>query len=175
MGVVALVAIGGVALLLRPAPTPALAQAPDFTLPVAWGAASPSSPTGHLSLRALRGHPTVLTFFTPACTGCVQQLPVLHQALQDYRSQGLRVVGIDMGGDSLDTAHAFGQAKGVPFPVVIDAGLGTAQRYQVPADPTTFFLDAQGHIRGQYPGPVDQAAMRNGLAQAGVPMPGGSL
>jgi len=79
------------------------------------------------SLNALRGHPTVLTFFTPACTGCVQQLPALTKALGDDRSRSLTVVGVDMGGDPLDVAHAFAQAHHVPFPILIDPGQAVAQ------------------------------------------------
>jgi protein SCO1/2 len=34
--------------------------------------------------------------------------------------------------------------------------------------PTSFFLDAQGRLRGQYVGPLDRQTVRDGLAQAGA-------
>jgi protein SCO1/2 len=54
------------------------------------------------------------------------------------------------------------------LPLVLDAHQEVAWRYDVGGWPTSFFLDAQGRVRGQYVGPLDRPTVRVGLAQAGA-------
>jgi cytochrome c biogenesis protein CcmG, thiol:disulfide interchange protein DsbE len=146
-----LAAILAIGLVLRPAPAVRSAPlAPDFTLPAASGA------RGTLALRALRGHPVLLNFFNTKCPPCIEEMPVLRQTARVYRALGVVVLGVATGGDTVASARQFAAAQHLPYPVVVDEHQDVAWRYDVGGWPTSFFLDAQGRLRGQYIGPLDR-------------------
>lgn len=162
VGVLLAAIIVGLGLALRPAPAESAPLAPDFTLPAASGA------HGDLSLRTLRGHPVLLNFFNTQCGPCLDEMPRLRQAAQAYRSRGVVVLGVATGGDTVETARRLAAAVHLPYPVVADVHQAVAWNYNVGGWPTTFFVDKQGHLRGQYWGAMDAATIRDGLAQAGA-------
>jgi cytochrome oxidase Cu insertion factor (SCO1/SenC/PrrC family) len=153
----------GLGLLLRPAlTTRSTPLAPDFTLPAVAGG------RGSLALHSLRGHAVLLNFFNSQCPPCIDEMPLLRQTAQAYRAQGVIVLGVATGGDTLDSARQFAMAQHLSYPVAVDAHQDVAWRYDVGGWPTSFFLDAQGRLRGQYVGPLDRQTVRDGLAQAGA-------
>jgi cytochrome oxidase Cu insertion factor (SCO1/SenC/PrrC family) len=154
-------AIAGMTLVLEPASTAVDSRpAADFTLPVAVGLRTT------LSLHDLRGHAVLLNFFNSQCPPCIQEMPTLRQTAQAYRTKGVIVLGVATGGDTVTTARAFARAQHVSFPVVTDDRQDVAWRYLVTGWPTSFFLDAQGRLRGRFDGPMDRQTVRAGLAQA---------
>jgi protein SCO1 len=161
-GLALLLAVG---FLLVPRPVPqasAAPLAPDFTLPaVAHGQRT-------LALRALRGHPVLLNFFNSQCAPCLQELPMLRQAAATYRARGVIVLGVATGGDSLSTAREFARAARLSYPIAVDEHQAVSWQYDVSAWPTSFFIDPQGRLSGQYVGPLDGETVRDGLAQAGA-------
>ena len=160
--VVLLLAVVGVGLALQPGTAQGAPPAPDFTLPFASGG------HGALALHTLRGHPVLLNFFNTQCPPCLDEMPVLQRAARTYGPHGVVVLGVATGGDTVATARQFAAADHLPYRVVADEHQAVAWRYNVAGWPTTFFLDAQGRLRGQVAGPLDARAIRNGLAQAGA-------
>ncbi len=160
--VLGLAAVVGIGFALRPAPALSAPPAPTFTLPFASGG------HGALSLRALRGRPVLLNFFNTQCDACLAELPTLRRAARTYGGHHVVVLGVATGGDTVDTARQFAADAHLSYPIVADTHQDVAWRYMVAGWPTTFFLDAQGRVRGQYTGAMDAAAVRNGLAQAGA-------
>lgn len=162
--ILGLAALVGIGLALRPsAPVQSAPLAPDFSLPVTWGA-----PRTTLALSALRGHPVLLNFFNSTCPPCIAEMPVLRQTARLYRANGLVVLGVATGGDTTATARAFAAAQHLPYVVVVDQHQDVAWRYGVWGWPTSFFVDAQGRVQGQSIGPLDARTMRGGLAQIGA-------
>ena len=158
-----LASILGIGLVLRPAPAVQGAPlAPDFTLPAAVGA------HGMLALHALRGHTVLLNFFNTPCPPCIAEMPVLRQTAQAYPAQRVIVLGVATGGDTIASTRQCAAAQHLLYPVVVDAHQDVAWRYDVGGWPTSFFLDAQGRLRGQYVGPLDRQTVRDGLARAGA-------
>ena len=92
---------------------------------------------------------------------------MLRQTARAYRALGVVVLGVATGGDTVASARQFAAAQHLSYPVVVDEHQGVAWRYDVGGWPTSFFLDAQGRLRGQYIGPLDRQTVRDGLAQAG--------
>lgn len=154
-------AVVGSLLVLWPAgPAQSAPPAPDFRLPtVAQGA---------LALHALRGHAVLLNFFNSHCPPCIAEMPVLRQIARAYQRQGVVVLGVATGGDTVATARQFAKAQHLTYPFVVDEHQDVVWRYDVAGWPTSFFLDAQGRLRGQYVGPLDAQTVRDGLAQAGA-------
>jgi cytochrome c biogenesis protein CcmG, thiol:disulfide interchange protein DsbE len=161
--VAAVVILLAVALFPRSEPsTQGSTSAPNFTLPAVAGT------PGMLALDSLHGHPVLLNFFNSDCIPCTQEMPLLRRTAARYKKQGLVIVGVATGGDSRASALRFAKNKHLDFPVVVDEHQDVAWRYQVVGWPTSFFLDAQGHLRGQFAGPLDAANLRDGLAAAGA-------
>lgn len=136
--------------------------APNFTLPAVTGT------SGTLALDSLHGHPVLLNFFNSDCIPCIQEMPLLRRTAARYKKQGLVIVGVATGGDSRASALRFAKHQQLDFPVVVDEHQAVAWRYQVVGWPTSFFLDAAGHLRGQLAGPLDTTSLRDGLAAAGA-------
>jgi len=150
-------------LTLRPAPVAqARPLAPDFSLPMAAGG------HGVLTLHDLRGHPVLLNFFNTQCPPCIAEMPTLRHTARAYHGDGVTVLGVATGGDTVATARRFAATYHLSYPVVADAHQDIAWRYNVGGWPTSLFLDARGRLRGQYVGPLDDQTVRDGLAQAGA-------
>jgi len=167
---VALVVAVSIGLTLRPRAAPAAQSspmAPDFSLPVVSNGDFHVSRGGTLTLRALRGRPVLLSFFLSTCGPCLDELPLLRQAEQLYRVQGLVVVGVATLGDTEAAVRQLVRAAHLTYPVVMD-NQGTAWQYGVAAVPTSVFVDARGHVVGQHIGPLDQQTIRDGMAQVGA-------
>jgi cytochrome c biogenesis protein CcmG, thiol:disulfide interchange protein DsbE len=141
----AIAAVGVLAGLLlwklthQPAPPRVGQRAPAFSLQRLNGA-------GAVSLASLRGKAVVLNFFASWCPPCKREAPALEKLWQDYRSQGLVVLGIDTH-DASNDAQQFISAHGVTYPTVGGGG-GLMTKYGVPGLPVTYVLNRQGHIVG---------------------------
>ncbi len=130
-------------------------------LPLAAGAAraalSPGTPAplfaaprldgGTLSLRALRGHPVLLNFWSPTCPPCVLEMPELEKLHHVYAPRGLTIVGIVEMASSADEARRFVEERGVTYPIVLDLDGAIGARYRLEAHPTSVLIDARGIMR----------------------------
>ncbi len=169
-----LVVVAGLGLAVWPAaPPPRVLAAPNFALSLAWASGLPRgvvTPSGTLSLKALRGHPIVLNFMNSNCDACKAEAGVLNKAAAQYRSRGIVVLGVATGGDTRDTALRFAALYNLPYPVVVDGGAaqGVSWAYGVGAFPHTIFIDAKGMQRGQHAGELDAGIIRDGLAESGA-------
>ncbi len=161
--VVCVASLGGVvAFAAHQAPAALVPPAPDFTLPQASGAGA------GVSLRAFRGHPVLLNFFNTQCADCLDELPVLRQAVHAYQAEGIRVVGVATGGDTVASARAFVRAAHIPYAVGVDARQSVAWSYDVGARPTSFFINEAGRLQAEWVGPLDAGTVRDGMAQIGA-------
>ena len=130
-------------------------------LPLAGGAARAGLPSGKpaplftaprldggaLSLRALRGHPVLLNFWSPTCPPCALEMPELETLHHRYAARGLTIVGIVEMESSADEARRFVAERGVTYPIVLDHDGAIGARYRLEAHPTSVLLDARGIVR----------------------------
>lgn len=49
----------------------------------------------HISLAAQRGSPVVVNFWATWCGPCITEMPMIQTAYEQYRAQGLRVIGVN--------------------------------------------------------------------------------
>ncbi len=170
---VALLAGGYIVLTLLPAPatapTPGIAvgqAAPDFTLPVYGGRGGPT-----VNLKALRGHPVVINFWSESCDPCRREVPLLQRTYEQYGAQGAFVLlGINQADPKEDIA-SFGRTFKVTYPLLFDAGSKVNAVYRVTAIPTTYFIDRQGIVRAVAITELNEQSLRQGLADIGVQLP----
>ena len=126
--------------------------APDFSVDVLGG--------GQITLSGLRGQPVVLNVWATWCPPCRQEMPALEKIHNDFKEQGLVLIGMNLTSqDSEKTVAAFVQEYGLSFPVALDRD-GTVQRkYKISGYPTTFFIDRDGIIRSVVVGGPMSAAL----------------
>jgi len=125
--------------LVRSAPsgTRAGSEAPSFELPELEGRTISSSD--------LRGRPVVLNFWASWCTPCREEAPLLEKTWQDYRSDGVVLLGVNIK-DSESDARRFVEEFDITYPVVRDENLDLATDLGVYGLPETFFVDHEWRL-----------------------------
>jgi cytochrome c biogenesis protein CcmG/thiol:disulfide interchange protein DsbE len=106
---------------------------PDFDLPLLSGQST-------LHSEELQGSPVVFNFFASWCEPCRDEAPLLERAWRDYRSRGVRFVGVNMQ-DTKERARSFVDEFGITYPVVTDYDQELARGLNVYGLPQTFFVD----------------------------------
>ncbi|MDB5076750.1 MAG: thiol-disulfide isomerase-like thioredoxin [Chloroflexi bacterium] len=140
-------------LVLRPSSqTPGLVgkPAPEFSLRSVNGAS--------VSLASLRGHPILVNFWGTTCLPCRREVPLLQQAYEKYRAQGLIVIGLDSQLEDAQSVSAFGSERNVTYPMLLDPNGAVAPTYGVNALPHSFLIDRNGVVRGNEQAPFFDAA-----------------
>lgn len=114
--------------------------APDFQL---------QNPSGQaVSLSQFRNRPVLLNFWASWCGPCREEMPLIQGIFEDkaWSDKGLVILGIDLGEDSV-TVERFMKSNGLSFPVLLDTKQNVAEKYNIRAIPTTFFIDEDGIIK----------------------------
>jgi len=123
------------------APMPRITKsslAPDFTLESLDGKS--------MRLSDLRGKAVLLNFWATWCGPCKIETPWLVELQNQYGSQGLQVVGVEMGDDAKDDIAKFTKDMGVNYPMLIGKEAVGEAYGGVPALPETFFIGRDGKI-----------------------------
>jgi len=109
-----------------------------------------------LSLGSLKGKLVFLNFWATWCGPCNIELPAIKVLYERLKSKGLVVLAVDLAEDR-KTVERFVRAKGMQFPVVLDATGQVGALYGASSIPTTFIIDRSGKILGRKVG-VDNRA-----------------
>ena len=135
-----------------------------LTLPGAntTGRAAPALP-GHalrgqpITLASLRGHPALVSFFASWCGPCAREAPDMQRAYAALAGRA-GLVAVDWS-DDRSSALAFVRRYRWTFPVLEDSKGLVGNDYGIAGLPTTFVLDASGHIVKRLTGPQTAAAL----------------
>ncbi len=131
-------------------------------------AIAPALPTEPLTgsvvtLKTLKGHPALITFWSPSCAACAASAATIETVA---RSAGAdRVVGVGVGGTRA-AALRFVHRAGWSFPNLRDAEGAAAKRYGitgVAALPVTVAIDSAGHIVRTLHGPQTPPQLQSAL------------
>ena len=98
------------------------------------------------SLDLAKGRPVVVNFWASWCVPCKDEAPALQATYEQYRKQGLVVVGIDVE-DFKQDAKRFAKRYGLTYPIVYDGNRSTIGKWGVTGYPETFFVDRRGPSR----------------------------
>lgn len=125
------------------------AQAPSFALP---------DQTGKVrTLSEFKGHWLVLYFYPMDATpGCTQEAQQFRDRMDEFRKQGMTVLGVSL--DSVDSHRRFAEAQKLPFSLLSDSRRELSSRLGVLAGfgamsiarRETFLIDPDGVIVTRY-------------------------
>jgi peroxiredoxin len=134
--------------------------APDFLLRTPDG--------GELRLSDLRGKPVLVNFWASWCTPCRQEMPEIVRAYDARAEDGLVVVAVDLQ-ENTGQVHQFADEFGMDFPIVIDRTGQVAEAWRIggPVEgiPSSYFIDAEGVVRGRVFGPMNAETLERELAK----------
>ncbi len=116
---------------------------PEFTLPDLSGAS--------VSLADFKGKVVVLDLWATWCGPCRMEIPFLVSLYEEYKDDGLVVVGVglDKGGERV--LKPFAESNNMSYPVLVGNPSIQAE-YGVTGIPTTFILDRNGRISAKHVG-----------------------
>lgn len=112
-----------------------------------------SSLSGSQYELAPRGRPQVIHIFATWCGPCRLEMPAFERAAADLRAGGVAVIAIDQQ-ESASRVADFARAFHLTFPVYIDTSDVTHTVLGARFIPTTIFVDGNGVIRWEHPGPM---------------------
>jgi thiol-disulfide isomerase/thioredoxin len=133
--------------------------APEFSVPTLDGKP--------YSLSALKGKPVLLDFWATWCTPCRKSMPAVEQISQEYKAQGLVVLGVNTGEDR-DTVQAFLKQTPMAYPAVLSGESAILNDYQVTAYPTFVLIGGDGKIAAYEIGFGGESMLRGMLQRAGL-------
>ncbi|MBX3441786.1 MAG: redoxin domain-containing protein [Planctomyces sp.] len=126
-----------------------------FTAPELDGGVEWLNTTGPISLRELRGKIVLLDFWTYCCINCIHILPDLKYLEKKYPNE-LVVIGVhapkfENERDTENIREAILRYE-IEHPVINDANMVIAGKYQFSSWPTLVIIDPEGNFVGQQPG-----------------------
>ncbi len=158
--IVALFAVLGFRLMQINQPALAAGSAPAFEVHTFDGKT--------VSLANLHGKPVVLNFWASWCQPCREEAPILQAAWEQYRTQGVTLVGVDYVDTESEAIKYLAEFK-VTYPNGADLRSAISQAYHITGVPETYFItrkgtlldgvDGNGKAYGNWIGPIPEAAL----------------
>ncbi|MFZ5453939.1 MAG: peroxiredoxin family protein [Thermodesulfobacteriota bacterium] len=112
--------------------------APNFTLPDILSGKD-------YSLSQFKGKVVMINFFTFFCMPCREEMPDINKIYNEYKGQGLQVLGIGLSSDPVQLRFLVKQI-GLDYPVLAGNDKVGKAYDNVELVPTTFIIDKQGNI-----------------------------
>lgn len=124
------------------------APVPDFELQTFDGS--------RIRLEDLRGQGVVLNFWASWCGPCRHEAPLLEEAWQRERENGIVFIGVAYL-DQLPAARRFIEEFDITYTNGRDRGSFISRRFRLFGLPETFFIDADGNLAHHHEGGLTSA------------------
>jgi cytochrome c biogenesis protein CcmG/thiol:disulfide interchange protein DsbE len=127
---------------------------------------------GEIRLSDYRGKAVVLNFWASWCEPCKDEAPLLEEAWQRHRDDGLVVLGIDAQ-DFRSDAQRFVERYGLTYPMAFDGHGASLGRFGNTGFPETWFVGRDGRLVGDHiVGPFTREQLEDNV-QAALDTPAG--
>ena len=133
-----------------------LPMAPDFTVYDGDGKA--------VKLSDYFGKPIVLNFWASWCGPCQMEMPDFQEKYLELGDEiQFLMVNATGGRETVESAKSFLAGTEYTFPVFFDTGADASMAYGVYYLPTTYFIDAQGHLIARATSAIDAETLQRGI------------
>ena len=111
------------------------------------------------------GKPIVLNFWASWCGPCKMEMPDFEEKYKELGEdiQFLMINLTDGQRETVEVAGNFIDQQGYTFPVFYDTATEAAYTYAVYSIPTSYFLNAEGHLIAQAQGAIDGVTLQRGI------------
>jgi len=106
----------------------------------------------NVSLSDFKGKVVILDFWATWCPPCVVEIPHFIELYEQYKVQGLAMVGISVDREGTSVVKSFVQKYQVNYPILMTDSQVQKAYGNIPAIPTTFVIDPAGKIQRMYVG-----------------------
>jgi cytochrome c biogenesis protein CcmG/thiol:disulfide interchange protein DsbE len=123
---------------------------------------------GHsISLLDYRGQAVLVNLWATWCPPCRAEMPTIERVYQEYRSQGLVVLGVNSTiQDEPPQIVPFINQYKITFPILLDVNGEVSNLYELRALPTSFFIGRDGVIKEVVVGgPMSEALIRTDVEE----------
>ena len=117
-------------------------------------------------LSDFRGKAVVLNWFASWCDPCQREIPEF-QAVSETHADVVTFIGVNYQ-ENAEKAIGTMDELGADFPVVLDSDGDVGEHYRATGLPTTYFIDAEGVVRGIRIGEVKSKDLQENLAKVNV-------
>jgi peroxiredoxin len=118
------------------------------------------------ALKALRGKVVLVNFWATWCSPCRKEMPDLQALYNQFKDQGLVILGIS--DEDASKVRPFVSAQKITYPILLDPGRKVNDLFRMDSIPKTFIYDRSGKLVSQS---IDMRTRRQFLemlAQAGL-------
>ena len=106
---------------------------------------------GEMSLADFEGKVVVLDLWATWCPPCRLEIPFLVSLYEEFRDQGLVVVGVGLDQGGAQVLRPFVEENGITYPILVgDRSMQVS--YGVTSIPTTFMIGRDGRIARKHVG-----------------------
>jgi peroxiredoxin len=132
---------------------------PDLTVPGPDGSPVPLTDLNGrpIDLAALRGKAVWLNFFASWCPPCQAETPIVRDIADQYRDQGLEVIGVSVQESSPANVSDYATKYQLDYPIGADSRGAIYDAYRLRGIPTSFFIGPEGAIHAIVNGPLSEA------------------
>ena len=101
-----------------------------------------------------RGRVLWINFFATWCPPCQTETPILRDAYDEYRGEGLELLAISVQESSPDDVRRYADTYELEYPIGFDATSAVFKAYRAFGLPTQVFIDREGIVRAVHRGPL---------------------
>jgi thiol-disulfide isomerase/thioredoxin len=127
-----------------------LDEAPNFTSTTLAGE--------KVNLQDYKGKAVLVNFWASWCFPCRNEMPLIQDAYDTYKNQGLEVLAINFREKEEAIQKYLDENPSFNFPILLDDG-AINDLYKIQYLPTTFFINPDGTIEDSYMGEMNEETL----------------
>lgn len=117
-----------------------------------------------VKLSELRGKPVFLNFWATWCPPCIGEMPHIQKAFEQYKDK-IHFLAISVDEDP-NAPIKYLKSKNYSFTFGYGNINELGEKYKIEAIPSSYIIDAEGNIKAQMVGAMDEESLKNFLNKA---------